>query len=279
MSRGEEKSDHCGAKLFILPGNIWRPGLGPDCFIWLPSYTLATFGIDWHVSCLFLPPRLGQVHSWSTHCPALTSWGAFPKHALQQQLWAFLTQNSLAHFPPWCWWIEKPFQATRLYGVVAKSRCGVEMWGKHILQKNCLFCPKGGLCPPLFCGTKQTVLVSSMDDCWSEEFAFFFFICFCPFLLPTQDTLWQRGCKKQPGLAASLPQFYIPGLLFLKQFMPWSMDRLFRITEGTFPVRENFSSVLTWSLFSLLPQGARPTARAHLAIQGRCCCPGLELRH
>lgn len=141
------------------------------------------------------------------------------------------------------------------------------------------FVQKGGSVHPSFVAQSRQSWSVAWMTAGVRSLLFFFFICFCPFLLPTQDTLWQRGCKKQPGLAASLPQFYIPGLLFLKQFMPWSMDRLFRITEGTFPVRENFSSVLTWSLFSLLPQGARPTARAHLAIQGRCCCPGLELRH
>lgn len=127
VSRGEEKSDHCDAKLFILPGNIWRPGLGADCFMWLHSRALATFGVDPRVSCLFLVLRLAQVRLWSMHCPALGSQGAFPKHTLQQQLWVFLTQNSLLCFRPQSWWVEKLFQEAQLCGTGAKSRWRVEI--------------------------------------------------------------------------------------------------------------------------------------------------------
>lgn len=58
--------------------------------------------------------------------------------------------------------------------------------------------------------------------------------------------------------------------------MPWSMDRLFRITEGTVPVRENLSSVLTWSLFSLLPWGPSPAAGANLSREGAAALPGAQ---
>lgn len=58
--------------------------------------------------------------------------------------------------------------------------------------------------------------------------------------------------------------------------MPWSMDRLFRITEGTFPVRENLSSVLMRSLFSLLPWGTSPTAGANLSREGAAALPGAQ---
>lgn len=46
VSRREVKSDHSGAKLFILAEIIWRPGLGRDCFIGLHSQALAVFGMD-----------------------------------------------------------------------------------------------------------------------------------------------------------------------------------------------------------------------------------------
>lgn len=91
VNRGDEKSDCCGAKLFILSGNIWRPGLGADCFPWLHSHALAASGMDWHVSRLFL--MLGQAHSWSVHSPALSCGDPSPNHS-ERQFWAFLTHKT-----------------------------------------------------------------------------------------------------------------------------------------------------------------------------------------
>lgn len=81
----------------------------------------------------------------------------------------------------------------------------------HVLGFGC-WQLKWELCLPLFCSTKQMGLISSMDGCWSEVFAFNMLLLL--FLMLTPDTLWQRSCEKQPGLVASLPHFYIPGCNF-----------------------------------------------------------------
>lgn len=219
MSRGEEKY-HRGAKLFLLSGNIWRPDLRPDCFVWLHFPRTGGVWGGGHVSCVFLWPRLGasgvqdhRVHWWSVRCPALGSWEPAPNP---------LCRCTDERFSP-----KIVFYAFHLDADGSRSRfkrpsCVVlgqipdvewKCWGECILRKNC-FVGNGGSVHPSSAAQSRRAWSVAWMAAWSEVFGCFFFFLMLRllFLLLTPDTLWQRGCEEQPGLAASLPRIYIPGL-------------------------------------------------------------------
>lgn len=61
--------------------------------------------------------------------------------------------------------------------------------------------PKRGFSSPLSCGPKQTVLVSRVDGCWSQVFAF---LCFCPSFscrhqIPFGREAWRSSQGPQPA--------------------------------------------------------------------------------
>lgn len=127
---------------------------------------------------------------WGRHthgpCTALPSAvGILPQTTQRGSSEHFSPTKLLACFPHQCWWIKEPFQEAQFYDIGAKSRCGWKPEGSVIFWRMCFFCvlvlavdsPKCGFYSPLSCGTKQTVLVSRVDGCWSQVFAF---LCFCP---------------------------------------------------------------------------------------------------
>lgn len=174
----------------------------------------ARVGVDGHVSCGFLPPRLGQGRSWSAPRPALGLGSSLP------QTRSAAAALSVSH-PKYSCVLSTSVLVDReavSRGWVVRHWGKIQMWsgnvrGVYITEKllEGLLCPKCGLFLPLFFAAQSgqacsVVWVAAGARCLP-------FLMLLPlFLLPTPDTLWQRGCEEQPGPAASLPRLYIPGL-------------------------------------------------------------------
>lgn len=92
VNRVEEKSAAVQSCLSYLATSGGQ-ALEQPASLGLHSHALAASGMDWHVSCLFLLLGLGQAHSWSVHCPALSCWEPSPNHP-ERHFWAFLTHKT-----------------------------------------------------------------------------------------------------------------------------------------------------------------------------------------
>lgn len=129
-----------------------------------------------------------------------------PNHS-ERQFWAFLTQK-----PPCL--LSTPMLADQ--GAISrgsvlwywgKIQLWMETWGECNCWRMCLVhvlvlavdSLKCGFYSPLSCGTKQTVLVSRVDGCWSQVFAF---LCFCPSCwhqIPLGREAWRSSQGTQPA--------------------------------------------------------------------------------